>query len=271
MTRRIGFGLVAWAMLCVMLSALAYAIPAAWVAQRLAGASNGRVQLAHARGLWHRGSGILVLSSARGGADAVHWTQALHWHVAAVQWPLLWVLRVSLPEVGPPLAITLRLGLSGWATEIAPWRGVVPLAALAGLGAPFNTLALEGDAQIGLAAMAFASAVPAKPVTSPNVEIQIKQLRSALAQGVVLGDYVVQGKAGAGAGSFVLRTAQGILQLDGQGHCSSASRLSCSFEGTARAARRDDALIGNLLGLVGKPRNAKNQQPDEDHVTELRW
>jgi hypothetical protein len=108
-------------------------------------------------------------------------------------------------------------------------------------------------------------------MASPNVEIQIKQLRSALAQGVVLGDYVVQGKAGPGAGSFVLRTAQGVLQLDGQGLCSSASRLSCSFEGTARAARRDDALIGNLLGLLGKPRNPKSQKPDEDYVTELRW
>jgi general secretion pathway protein N len=257
-----------------MVSALAYAAPAAWVAQYVAHATQGRVQLARARGLWHNGNATLVLSSGTGGADAVHWSQAAQWQVNAVQWPAQWALHVTLPEVGPPLTITLNLGLSGWAATLAPWRGTVPLSALAGLGAPFNTLALEGDAQINLSALHFASATPANPAANP-VEIRFNRLRSALAQGVVLGDYIVQGNAGVASSTFELRTVQGILQLDGQGKCGTGSgtkaRQSCSFAGTARATRHDDALIGNLLGLLGKQRSPGGQNSDGKPITELRW
>jgi general secretion pathway protein N len=264
-------------LLGIMVSALAYAVPAAWVAQYVAHATQGRVQLAHARGLWHKGNATLVLSSGTGGADAVHWSQAAQWQVNAAQWPAQWALQVTLPEIGLPLIVTVRLGLSGWAATLAPWRGAVPLSALAGLGAPFNTLALEGDAQINLSALQFASVAPARPAANP-VEIRIHRLRSALAQGAVLGDYIVQGNAGGDAGTFELRTTQGILQLDGQGKCDTGgstggtkARLSCSFAGTARATQHDDALIGNLLGLLGKQLSPGGQNTDGKPITELRW
>ncbi len=249
-----------------MTAALAWAVPAAWVAQRVGTASAGRVQLAHASGLWHHGSAILVLSSGSGGADAAHWTQRLQWEVTHVRWPAQWTLRLNLPDVGTPLPVTLAWGFSGWRLEMPAWRGVIPLAALAGLGAPFNTLGLEGDAQVALSPLQLAPAVDTKPAT-PNVEINIAHLRSALAQGVVLGDYQVLGKIGSRGGTYELRTLQGALQAAGNGLCEAKSRLSCHFHGTARAARQDDALIGNLgnlLGLLGK-------QQSQNSVTELRW
>jgi general secretion pathway protein N len=278
--RLLGYGLGGCLLTCLILGALVYAVPAIWVAEQLARASGGRVQLAHTRGLWHDGRGILVLASASGGIDAVHWTQALQWNVSALRWPVLWRVRISLPDAGPPLSATLRAGFAGWLVQTAPWRGVVPLSALSGLGAPFNTLALQGDAQIEVAGLQFPTAGAAAASTPFNVEIRFAQLRSALAQDMVLGDYVVQGSAGSGGGPFVLRTLQGVLQLEGAGKCGSVPRLSCSFEGTARAlhAQRGDARIANLLGLLGQPQRQNkpgNQTMDKDkeraYVTELRW
>jgi general secretion pathway protein N len=265
----------------ILLAALIYAAPAAWLARYISEVSQGRVLLAQTRGLWHDGSALLVLTSGAGGADAVHWPRRVTWS-ATPRTPLRWSLRFDWPDAGPPLPATLTIGFSGWALDAGPWRGAVPLAAFSGLGAPFNTLALEGEAQIALGTLHFASA-GATQNTAPNVEITVSQLRSALAQGVVLGDYAVRGqfgtKGGSASGTFTLSTRQGALLLDGHGQCTptegaggSSARISCGFNGTARAARHDDALLGNLLGLLGKIQ----PQPQvsfsgNSPVTELRW
>ncbi len=257
----------------LMVLAIGYAIPATWVAQRLASASGSRVQLAHARCLWHRGSGVLVLSSGVGGADAVHTPQRVQWDVSPQLWPARWDLRITSSDFGPPLLATVRLGFSGWSADVRAWRGTLPLNALAGLGAPFNTLGLEGAAQINVSTMQLSSAGSAKTAAQPNVEITLTNVRSALAQGVVLGDYALRGQIDASAGDFELRTTQGSLRLDGKGQCSLKSRWSCHFAGTARAARHDDALLGNLLGLLGKTQaQDSSQNPgSQNPVTELRW
>lgn len=251
-----------------MLIALVYGIPAAWVAQHLAGASGGRLQLVRVSGLWHRGSAIVVISSGQGGSDAAHWQQRVHWDLKQKQWPGIWALRITWPELGPPLYITLGVGLSSWQVNSAPWRGAIPLTVLAGLGAPFNTLALEGAARISMSELRYSSSPEAKPVTVSNVEIAIARLRSALAQGVVLGDYVVRGNMHAAGGTFELRTVQGMLLLDGIGQCGVKNRFSCSFQGTARAARQDDASLANVLGLLGKQ---QSQDSGNNPITELRW
>ena len=269
--KRLSVSVGALILLGLMTAALAYAVPAAWVAQRVGNASGGRVQLAHASGLWHHGSAILVLSSGTGGADAVHWTQRLQWDVTHRQWPAQWVLQLDLPELGPPLPVTLTWALSGWRLDVPAWRGIVPLTALAGLGAPFNTLALEGDAQVALSPVTLTqdAAAPAAPA-APNLEIHIARLRSALAQGVTLGDYQVLGKIGNRGGTYELRTLQGELQVSGNGQCEAKTRLACNFQGTARAARQDDALIGNLLGLLGK-QQPQSHRGSQNPATELRW
>ena len=89
----------------LMTIALTYAVPAAWMAQHVAGATGGRLQLVRVSGFWHRGSGIVVLSSG-GGADAAHWEQRVHWDVTQIEWPATWELRVTWPELGPPLRLT---------------------------------------------------------------------------------------------------------------------------------------------------------------------
>lgn len=267
--KKLSIGLGSLLLMIMMAAALAYAVPAAWVTHQLASAAKGRVQIAHARGLWHRGNGILVLSSGSGGNDAVHWAQSVHWNVAPLQWPALWALQITLPQVGPPMTVTFRVGLTSWSAQSAPWQGLVPLNVLSGLGAPFNTLALEGKVKIGLSALQFSSIANNKAaVTKPNVQIYISGLRSALAQGVILGDYVISGQASATGGTFALRTATGALLMEGNGLCMVKARLSCSFNGTARAARHDDALLGNLLGLLGKQHD---QNASKHPITELRW
>lgn len=266
--KRLFYSVGALFVVALMTIALAYAVPAAWMAQHVAGATGGRVQLARVSGFWHRGSGIVVLSSGSGGSDAAHWEQRVHWDVTQIQWPATWELSVTWPELGPPLRLTLSAGLSRWDAEITPWRGVIPLTALAGFGAPFNTVALEGNAHVSLSELRFSSSAGANPTPVSNVEITIAGLRSQLAQGVVLGDYRLRGKAGAAGGTFELSTVQGTLLLDGIGQCRVKNRLSCSFEGTARAAQHDDALLGNLLGLLGKQ---QVQSSSKIPFVELRW
>lgn len=258
-------------------AAVLYAIPAAWVVRYVTGASDGRVVLAHARGLWHRGSALLVLTSGAGGADAVHWLRRVHWEVSP-RAPWRWLIRITWPESGPPLTTALGLYFPGWTLDTEPWSGTLPLAALAGLGAPFNTLALTGEAQVSLGALQFSSSndTASAQAVPPNAEITITQLRSALAQGVVLGDYTVRGHATSGGATFDLTTRQGALLLDGRGQCVLKSRLSCNFNGTARAARHDDALLGNLLGLLGKSQPQAQALVGSTlngttSVTELRW
>jgi general secretion pathway protein N len=169
---------------------------------------------------------------------------------------------VHAPDIGPPFNALWRPGLNGGTWQFESWQGRAPLGALSGLGAPFNTLALQGNAQLTL---------NTRHTNTPGVQLTFSSLRSALAQGVLLGDYAVQGElTGVNAGAFTLATQRGILKLSGKGRCTLHRRMTCQFAGEAEAAERDRALLGNLLGLLGKTRVASDADTTKA-VTELRW
>lgn len=256
------------ATLTIMAAAVAFALPATWLAHYVARASHDRIQLAHARGLLHNGSGILMFASGSSGTNAAHWQQRLEWNIS-LRWPFQVAVRINWPEVGKPLSAMLHAHFRGWSVEIAPWHGVIPLSALSGFGAPFNTLALDGEAHVALSSLRLSTASDVRPQPADsNVKIRVVQLSSAMVQGVALGDYWVSGTVSAGGATYDLTTTDGALLLTGKGICTLQRGLACHFNGTARAAEHNDALLGNLLGLLGKSSvPAGSNTP----VTELRW
>lgn len=256
--------------LMLFIAIVGYVIPAHWVAQGVARASGERVRIAHARGWWHDGSGLLLLTSGSGGADAVYWPQRVAWRVRPAGGVLTWVAQIAWPDAGGPLTVTVRIGLPHPVLHVGAWQGRIPLPALAGLGAPFNTLALTGDARVDLPAIAL-PVISAQSERAPDLRIHIASLRSALAPGAELGDYEVLARLTPGnprGAAFTLNTLRGALQLSGAGQCLWQRRGSCSFEGQAQAAQHDEALLGNLLGLLGKRKTSGNSPIP---VTELRW
>jgi general secretion pathway protein N len=124
--------------------------PASWLAQWVAQASGGRVLLAEAQGTVWQGDAVAVLTGGRGSRDAQALPGRLGWQLRTQGLALHLVLTQDccLPA---PLTLQVKPGwkrvsveLLGAAAVGAP-VGRWPAAWLAGLGAPWNTLQLNGE------------------------------------------------------------------------------------------------------------------------------
>lgn len=138
-----------WAAVGVVLGAvtgLVWQAPASWLASGVQALSKERVQLRQPQGtMWH-GSAQWVLASGAGGQDALALPQRLSWRLQP-QADTSLRLELSLPCCTPePLQLTLRPAWTGVTLEFGNGRSQWPLAWLGGLGAPWNTLGLEGKA-----------------------------------------------------------------------------------------------------------------------------
>lgn len=256
--------------------------PASWVAHAVAHISKSRVLMAHPRGWWHDGAALLMLASGSGGAEATYWPQRISWRVRPVDGLTAVRVTAHVPDAGPPIEATLSLWPPGsrLSGRIGPWRGHLPLTALAGLGAPFNTLNLQGEAQIDLTQVQIPPAQYQPRAAPHDVLVTVHGLRSALAQGVELGDYVLNGSLARHEQdnqlplAFNLHTLRGALNLSGNGRCQVRGQVLCNFAGKAYARGQDEALLGNLIGLLGKtqaaPQPSAGAAPARA-VTELRW
>ncbi len=117
--------------------------PAAWAAERVAEATSHRVLLADAQGsIWH-GSATLALTAGTGAADATVLPGRLSWSLDV--WPLLMgTLRAHLThDRAMAQPVTLAVSRGGWQAEAGSMT--LPASLLAGIGAPFNTLRLDGQ------------------------------------------------------------------------------------------------------------------------------
>lgn len=126
--------------------------PAAWVASAVEQAGNGHLQLRNARGSLWNGSAQLVLTGGAGSRDLHALPGHLVWRIAP-RW------RIGPDQAwGPGLAVTLAAGARSVAIVnlAASWRGLLrwqvqsldwrlPARVLGGLGAPWNTLAPDGE------------------------------------------------------------------------------------------------------------------------------
>ena len=268
---------VCGALLGVLL-ALAAFVPAAWMARELSDATGQRLLLADAQGTAWRGHAVLVLTGGVDSRDAtalpgrLHWR--LGWHGGApalrleqaccidspllVRWrPGLAVMRFELVTLaaesgspaGSPAQAAAAAPVAGLAT-IGHW----PVAWLAGLGAPLNTLRLSGIMKLSAQDLSLES-VQGRLVLGGRAELALNGVGSRLSTLDVLGDYRVslQGDPRGQAATLQLRTASGALQLSGEGQWA-ASRLR--FTGQASAAPGFESALNNLLNIIGRRQGA---------------
>lgn len=159
----------------------------------------------------------------------------------------------SNPSPNAPTAAPAAAPAAGSAA-VGPAIGHWPVAWLAGLGAPLNTLRLSGSMVLSAQGLSFES-VQGRMVVRGQADLALRQVASRMSTLPVLGDYHlrVQGDPRGQTATLQLRTAQGALQLSGEGQWV-ASRLR--FNGQAAAAPGSEAALNNLLNIIGRRQGA---------------
>ncbi len=274
-------GAVAGALLAV----LAFA-PATWLAREVAAGTGGRLLLADAQGTVWRGQAVLVLTGGAGSRDAralpgrLHWRMGWHGgapalqleHACCLTQPLLvrWrpglaatrfeLLPLPVKAAAVPGSNSAQPGAEPGAepgVEPKPETAAIghwPVAWLAGLGAPLNTLRLSGNMQLSGRDLSV-QVVQGRLVFGGVAELALNQVASRISTLEVLGDYrlSLQGDPRGQAATLQLRTARGALQLSGEGQWA-ASKLR--FNGQASAAPGFEPALNNLLNIIGRRQGA---------------
>ena len=241
--------------------ALFWQAPASWLAQGVWRASAQRLMLAQAQGTWRDGAALLVLEGGPGSRGATMLPGMLRWRIdLGGLWRGAPALRLDWPAVSPePLLVQFHLGWARWTAALRPggagaWQGALPLTLLDGLGTPWNTVALRGQARFTLDAVHLESAA-GRMRFAGHLRVDLPDVASRLSALAPIGSYVLT-VVGQGADARVtLHSDKGPLLLQGQGEWNGQS---LRFSGTARAAPGSEAALGNLLPIFG--------QREGDHV-----
>lgn len=259
--------------LCAMLGAFAALLvwaPATWVASAVAQMSDGRVLLSGAQGTLWQGSAQVVLSGGAQSQSATRLPQGVQWHLQPAWGGLQ--LDVRAPCCASHLRFDLGLAMS---LQGADLQGVVlqgpalqsvalrvrahdaqsqwPAQVLAGLGTPWNTLQLQGDLRVHTEQLVLLFG-PSKASMQGQLVLQAQGLSSQLSTLRPMGSYTLTLQGG-DTPSLQLRTAQGPLQLSGEGQWV-GSRLR--FSGEASAEPAQEAELANLLNIMGRRQGARS-------------
>jgi len=252
-----------WALIGALLGALAAALifaPAAWLAAAVNDATGQRLLLADARGTVWQGSAQLVLTGGEGSRDAAALPSRLHWSLGTDGLAL--VVRLTQPCcIATPVTLRVRPGLARTRVELLAPPGAAPTlmgqwpaAWLTGLGTPWNTLKPSGT--LALSSNGFAAElVQGRWILTGQALLELRSLSSSLSTLDMLGSYRLnlQGDERGEAAQISLSTTEGALQIVGNGQWA-ASRLR--FNGQASAAPGSEAVLSNLLNLIGRRQGA---------------
>lgn len=239
--------------------ALVVQAPAGWLAGWLARATDHRLLLTEARGTVWAGSAVVVLGGGEGSRDARALPGRLHWSLGLA--PEGWrALQLTLRQpccIDDALRLRLEPGLGRLRLALPPGRQAVghwPAGWLVGLGAPFNTLRLGGTASLWAEDFSVES-VQGRWRLDGRAGLELRGLNSALSAVDPLGSYrlVVSGGEGPDGARLALETLQGPLRLSGQGQWA-GPRLR--FRGQAQADPGSEAMLNNLLNLLGQRQGA---------------
>jgi general secretion pathway protein N len=217
--------------------------PAAWITPQFARQSGGHVNLVDPAGsIWH-GSATLMLAAGSDMSAATLLPGRIEWRTGF--WPLFTgrLRMVMRHSEAMPDPITVDATLRS--ATVTPGTLAVPASLLSGLGAPFNTLDLQGDVQLSWSEwrsfnrQAFGQLI----LTLNDVSSRISLVKP-------LGSYRVTLQAQGTSSVLDLTTLKGPLMLSGSGTVSGAST---SFHGTASATPEARENLAGLLNLLGRP------------------
>ncbi len=237
--------------------------PAAWLALALASATGERLLLAEAEGTVWRGSAVPVLTGGIGSRDASALPGRLQWQLG-LQGTALVVRARHVCCINGELLLFVRPGFGRVRVELPASQGAIgqwPAAWLAGLGTPWNTLQPSGSLQLSSPGLMVEN-VQGRWRVDGRADLALNAFASRLSTLDVLGSYtlVLAGTSAVAAGgeagaTLQLATTSGALLLQGQGQWV-ASKLR--FDGQASAAPGSEAVLNNLLNIIGRRQGARS-------------
>ena len=226
--------------------------PALWLAQALEHLSQGRLVLTQAQGTIWKGSARLQLSGGSGSRDAVQLPQRLNWTLRP-SWAGLQMQLHSACCTPEPIRLQAGLRWGGFEVQVADGLSRWPASLLSGLGAPWNTLQLDG--QVGLNTRGLSlSSLEQRVLLGGSADVDLMQMSSSLSTLRPIGSYRLAIQGGSTT-SLTLQTLEGSLQLSGQGQWL-GSKLR--FDGVATAEPGREAALSNLLNLIGRRTGPKS-------------
>jgi general secretion pathway protein N len=229
----------------VLLVTLLVIAPAQWAAGTVRSSTNGRVDLAEARGTVWDGSAVVVLAaSAEPGASRASLPERLSWQLSP--WSLL-AGRIDL-TLSHPSALTqpliIHAPLFGGSTVLGATTVRVPASLLVGLGAPWNTLRPGGILTLTWDRLQIE---PGR--LAGNLSAEWQYASSALTPVSPMGHYRLRTNGVWPGTQLELLTISGPLELKGSGTIPEGGRLR--FTGRAQAlAGTDPGVKAQLTGLI---------------------
>jgi general secretion pathway protein N len=230
-------------------------LPAAWIVPQFGKSTGGHVNLVDPAGSLWKGSATLMLATGSGGEGATLLPGRIEWHTAF--WPLLTGrVRMEMRQTDAmPDSVFVDAGLSG--STLSPGGIGVPASLLAGLGAPFNTLDMEGNVRL-----TWTEWRVLRGNTYGQVIVTLDDMSSRVSRVKPLGSYRVVFQAVGQAGTIDLTTSKGPLMLSGQG---TVSQTSSAFNGVAMSEPEARENLAGLLNLLGR-----HTGPDTVELTFIR-
>ncbi len=238
-----------------LLLALVLLAPASWLAAALDRMTSGRMQVVETTGTVWTGSGKLMLTGGAGSRDRAALPGRASWKLRpqGIGFGLGFGLELNAECCTPqPLKAQVQPHWDGVSVQIVDGSSEWPAALLTGLGAPWNTLLPRGSLQLITQGLALKWSQQQLAV-SGRAKLTAIDLTSSLTTLKPMGSYQVS-LVGALTNEFKLVTLEGGLQLSGSGRWMGA-RLN--FEGVASAAPGFEAVLANLLNIIGR-RNGPN-------------
>lgn len=244
-----------WALLGIatgVLLAVVLFAPARWLSAALSNWSQGRLVLANARGTVWNGTAAVVFASGAGGTQAVSLPGLLHWRMRPGWGGLSASLELPCCAAQPlELKASPRAGglLLAWQDSRSRW----PATLLTGLGAPWNTLKLDGALDLSTKAFAMQWDGPALRIAGQAV-LDATDVSSSLSTLRPMGSYRLTLDGGPRP-TLLLSTREGSLELNGSG---SWNGTSFRFNGEASAGPGREDALSNLLNIIGRRDNARS-------------
>lgn len=239
-----------------LLLALLLGAPARWLGAAVRWASQDRVQLQAERGTVWAGSAHLTLTGGPGTQDRRSLPGRISW-----RWGLVWPglsLQVSAECcTAQPLQWRLVYTNQGPSLQLQDQQSNWPMAVLAGLGAPWNTLQAQARLQWQSSGLQWRWQ-QGQLHWQGQTQLRVTELTSRLSTLRPMGSYrlALQGtETGTPTPSLTLATLQGPLQLSGQGQWL-GQRLH--FKGEALAEPGHEDVFSNLLNIIGRRDGARS-------------
>jgi len=244
-----------WAALGALIGiALAVALyaPARWLAAGLAEWTNGHLQLVNARGTVWNGTGGLVFASGASGAESISLPGSLGWRLRP-RWDGV-SASLDVPCCADqPLEFRARPAADGLELDWRDGQSHWPAQLLAGFGAPWNTLRLEGRLELSMQSFSLRWRGQTLAVAG-RAKLDANDISSSLSTLKPMGSYRVALDGGP-TPTVLLTTQDGSLQLSGSGRWNGSA---LHFDGEASAAPGREDALSNLLNIIGRREGARS-------------